>query len=157
MSWDVSDSLTIRSLTGYRDLEILLPGLQRIVQLQRGRTAPFLFRSASTADDIDMDQFSQELQFIGSAFDDKVTYTPTSTISARTARDEGGVRADPGVRVSRVTADTSRRVKVAGDLRAVTWTPQSSTTGSISRSVRTHEDDRATRTTCACRLQGQSR
>jgi len=38
--------------------------------------APFLFPLGfQSDDDIDMDQFSQELQFIGSALDDKLTYT----------------------------------------------------------------------------------
>ena len=78
MTWDVSDSLTIRSLTGYRDLEMsFFQDYNESFNFNVGTyDAPFLFPLGfQSADDIDMDQFSQELQFIGSAFDDKLTYT----------------------------------------------------------------------------------
>jgi len=78
MSWDVSDSLTVRSLTGHRDLEMsFFQDYNESFNFNVGTyDAPFLFPLGfQSADDIDMDQFSQELQFIGSAFDDKVTYT----------------------------------------------------------------------------------
>jgi iron complex outermembrane receptor protein len=78
MTWDVSDSLTIRSLTGYRDLEMFFyQDYNESFNFNAGTyDAPFLFPLGfQSNDDIDMDQFSQEFQFIGSALDGDLTYT----------------------------------------------------------------------------------
>jgi iron complex outermembrane receptor protein len=78
LSWDVSDALTIRSLTGYRDLEMFFfQDYNESFNFNAGTVdAPFLFPLGfQSDDDIDMDQFSQELQFVGSALDDRLTYT----------------------------------------------------------------------------------
>lgn len=66
-SWDVSDDVTIKSITGYRKLR------NRTMQdYHSGVFGPFpLFR---TAFDSSQDQFSQELQLIGSAFDKRLEY-----------------------------------------------------------------------------------
>ncbi|MGE0437708.1 MAG: TonB-dependent receptor [Steroidobacteraceae bacterium] len=64
LSWDVNDDLTLKSLTGYRDIDT--------IYFQDYAEAFFVgFRST---DDIRTHQFSQELQAVGSLFDGRVNY-----------------------------------------------------------------------------------
>jgi len=64
VEWEISESLTLRSLTGWRDLDS---------QMSRdGDGSPF--RVAQFADDLQQEQFSQELQLLGSAFDGRLDW-----------------------------------------------------------------------------------
>ncbi|GFM28815.1 TonB-dependent receptor [Novosphingobium sp. PY1] len=66
-SWDVSDSLTVKSITGYRKLRN-----QTMQDYHSGIFGPFpVFR---TAFDSSQKQFSEELQLIGSGLDDRLEY-----------------------------------------------------------------------------------
>lgn len=67
MSWDVSDDLTIRSLTGYRKLDNLTR--QNYMTGVYGSDPLFL-----TQFDQSQKQWSEELQLIGSAFDRQLEY-----------------------------------------------------------------------------------
>lgn len=64
LTWDVNDALTLRSLTGYRDVETVFT---------QDYADAFLagFRSH---DDINAHQFSQELQALGTVLDDRLDY-----------------------------------------------------------------------------------
>jgi iron complex outermembrane receptor protein len=64
LTWDVNDALTLKSLTGYRDVKSIF---------YQDYADSFLagFR---TFDDVRFHQFSQELQAIGSIFDDRLDY-----------------------------------------------------------------------------------
>lgn len=64
LSWEVSESLTLRSLTGYRDV-------QTEWSQDYGDTFFVGFR---TLDDVEFNHFSQELQVLGTALDDRVDY-----------------------------------------------------------------------------------
>ncbi|MBV6416010.1 MAG: Vitamin B12 transporter BtuB [Steroidobacteraceae bacterium] len=64
LSWNVNDALTLKSLTGYRDINT--------IYFQDYAEAFFVgFRSQ---DNIHSHQFSQELQAVGSMLDDRVKY-----------------------------------------------------------------------------------
>ncbi|MCC2600876.1 TonB-dependent receptor [Sphingopyxis yananensis] len=67
-SWDVSDSVTIKSLTGYRKLSNNT--YQDYLTGAIGNVNPFFV----TGFDQKQKQFSEELQVIGSLFDDQVEY-----------------------------------------------------------------------------------
>jgi iron complex outermembrane receptor protein len=64
LTWDVNDALTLKSLTGYRDVKSIF---------YQDYADSFLagFR---TFDDVRFHQFSQELQALGSLFDDRLDY-----------------------------------------------------------------------------------
>jgi iron complex outermembrane receptor protein len=64
LSWDVNDSLTLKSLTGYRDVKTLYSQ----------DYAETFFVGFRSFDDIRFHQFSQELQALGSVFDDRLDY-----------------------------------------------------------------------------------
>ncbi len=64
LSWEVSDALTLRSLTGYRDLSVAY-------YQDYAETFWVGFRSL---DDIQSHQFSQELQAVGSALDGRLDF-----------------------------------------------------------------------------------
>lgn len=63
-NWEVTDGLTIKSITAYRTSESISD--------RDGDGSPALILQPFTL--IDQKQFSQELQFLGSLFDDRVTY-----------------------------------------------------------------------------------
>ena len=67
IDWEVTDSLQLKSITAYRNTEQTadedLDGMEAVVI---GRLAP---------NNNDTDQYSQEFQLIGNAFDDRVNYT----------------------------------------------------------------------------------
>jgi iron complex outermembrane receptor protein len=78
LSWDLSENVTLRSLTGYRDLEMFFyQDYNESFNFNVGTwDAPFLFPLGfQSDDDIEMDQFSQEFQIVGSALDGNLTYT----------------------------------------------------------------------------------
>jgi iron complex outermembrane receptor protein len=64
LSWEISDALTLKSLTGYRDVKSIF---------YQDYADSFLagFR---TFDDVRFHQFSQELQALGTIFDDRLDY-----------------------------------------------------------------------------------
>jgi iron complex outermembrane receptor protein len=64
LSWDVSDNLTIKSLTGYR----------KLTSSFYQDYAESFFVNFTTDDLIKNHQFSQEFQFIGSALNDRIKY-----------------------------------------------------------------------------------
>jgi len=69
LTWDISDALTIKSLTGYRELKV--DGYQDYAE-GLGTAAG---TNAITARDLINDHtFSQEFQFIGNALDDSIQY-----------------------------------------------------------------------------------
>jgi iron complex outermembrane receptor protein len=72
MVWD-TDLLQIKSITAYRDYESKLPGndLDGGAWTTDAGVALPMFQTAGNKD---QNQFSQELQFIGSAWDDRVDY-----------------------------------------------------------------------------------
>lgn len=64
LSWEVSDALTLRSLTGYRDISTIY----------YQDYAETFFVGFQSSDDIASDQFSQEFQALGTLFDGRVEY-----------------------------------------------------------------------------------
>lgn len=64
LEWDLNDDLTIKSITSYRDLD---------EQVHTSYGGVFGFGLITDAT-VEQEQLSQELQFIGSAFDDSVDY-----------------------------------------------------------------------------------
>jgi iron complex outermembrane recepter protein len=62
ISWDISDNLTLKSITGYREMEE--------TAIQNWSDTLFF----ATALDWETEAFSQELQLLGTAFDDKLNY-----------------------------------------------------------------------------------
>jgi iron complex outermembrane receptor protein len=70
LTWDVSDALTIKSLTGYRDLDWF--AFQDYVESFSGSSEfPVQY---TTNDQVNSHQFSQEFQFIGNALDNRIKY-----------------------------------------------------------------------------------
>ncbi len=67
INWEISDDLQFKSITGYRKTEQKadedLDGMEAVII---GRLAP---------EKNDTDQYSQEFQFIGEAFDNRINYT----------------------------------------------------------------------------------
>ncbi|SNS35175.1 iron complex outermembrane recepter protein [Sphingomonas laterariae] len=66
-TWDVADSLTLKSITGYRKLDN-----QTYQNYHSGVLGPFALLDSSSL--IHQDQFSQEFQAVGDAFDDRLRY-----------------------------------------------------------------------------------
>jgi iron complex outermembrane receptor protein len=64
VEWEISDSLTLRSLTGWRDLDSEMS--------RDGDGSPF--RVAQFADDLQQQQLSQEFQLLGSVLDDRLDW-----------------------------------------------------------------------------------
>lgn len=64
LTWDVSDTLTLRSLTGYRDISTI----------QYQDYAEAFLVGFQSKDDIAAHQYSQELQALGSLFDGRLQY-----------------------------------------------------------------------------------
>lgn len=110
MTWDVNDNLTIKSLTGYRKLNSdYFQDYAEAFEL-----------SFTSRDLINSHQFSQELQFIGNALDNRLQY-----VAGLYYFSEGGSHEEeqvfngsafPGFYV---TADTKSQAAFA----QVTWTP----------------------------------
>ena len=74
INWQVNDDLTLRSITAYRDLDSYvyqdyMSGDRLVTGAPRPNT-PFWIDS-----DVDQDQFSQEFQLLGGAWDDQIEYT----------------------------------------------------------------------------------
>ncbi|WP_313809158.1 TonB-dependent receptor [Sphingobium sp.] len=67
VSWDVSDDLTVKSITGYRRLNSF-----EYQDYHSGVAGPFPFFTVS--DTVNQEQFTQELQLIGTAFDKRLKY-----------------------------------------------------------------------------------
>ena len=67
VNWDINDRLQFKSITAYRNTEQTadedLDGMEAVII---GRLAP---------ENNDTDQYSQEFQFLGNAFDERVNYT----------------------------------------------------------------------------------
>lgn len=63
--WDVNDTITIKSITAYREVDASFG--------RDGDGSPFTFRE--TQDNVDQSQFSQEFQLTGSAFEGRLNYT----------------------------------------------------------------------------------
>jgi iron complex outermembrane receptor protein len=66
VSWDISDNLTIKSISGYREMDTHY--------YQDYLDSAFIAFGYKTDDDIGSRQWSQEFQFVGSAFDERVEY-----------------------------------------------------------------------------------
>ena len=64
LAWNVNDALTLKSLTGYRDLSVTY----------NQDYAEAFFVGFRSLDDIRSHQFSQELQAVGSALDGRIEY-----------------------------------------------------------------------------------
>lgn len=64
VEWDVNDALTIKSLTGYRELDS---------DAQQDYAEAFGF-PLTTQNIVQQHQFSQEIQFLGSVLDDRIKY-----------------------------------------------------------------------------------
>ncbi len=64
LSWDASDALTLKSLTGYRDIDVAY----------HQDYAETFFVGFRSLDDIRSHQFSQELQAMGSLLDGRIDY-----------------------------------------------------------------------------------
>ena len=64
LAWKINDALTLKSLTGYRDLSVAY----------NQDYAETFFAGFRSLDDIRSHQFSQELQALGSAFDGRIEY-----------------------------------------------------------------------------------
>jgi iron complex outermembrane receptor protein len=70
LAWDVSDTLTIKSITGYRDVDsrVYHDGTPTVA-------AAFGGRSINLNENwVEFDQFSQEIQFVGVALDERLEY-----------------------------------------------------------------------------------
>lgn len=111
LSWDVSDALTIKSLTGYRKLSF--HGYQDFVEVQGYPYA---------SDDLyKTHQFSQELQFIGDALDGSINY-----VGGLYYFEEGGSHEASATLVS-FHQQTYRHVGAQSKSKAafgqLTWTP----------------------------------
>lgn len=66
LSWELSDSLILKSISGYRELDTQY--------FQDYLDAAFVNSYYQTDDDIESRQWSQEFQFVGSAMDNRVEY-----------------------------------------------------------------------------------
>ncbi len=64
LSWEVNDALTLESLTGYRDIDTN----------SYQNYADVFFVGFRSVDNIDSDQFSQELRAVGNLFDGRINY-----------------------------------------------------------------------------------
>ncbi len=116
LSWDVNDALTLRSLTGYRDV-----GTKYYQDY-----ADSFFVGFRSFDDIQYHVFSQELQAVGSLFDDRIKY-----LAGLYYYDETG-RHFETVGISQMMAgapilNKERNVRAEAKSRAafaqMTWTP----------------------------------
>ena len=112
VTWDLSDALTIKSLTGYRKLT---------AQQYQDYAEAIGGSEFNTLGGYSDHQFSQEFQFIGSLLDDAINY-----VAGLYYYDEGGSH-DMTVVVPAYSANTMRRVKASSKSEAaygqLTWTP----------------------------------
>ena len=115
MTWDVSDALTLKSLTGYRDVK-------RIFYQDYADSFQVGFR---TFDDVRFHQFSQELQALGTLFNDR-RRLPARPLLLQGGRESLRERADQGRSrgsifdplCARQGPRRPRGGRVQGDLRA---------------------------------------
>ena len=69
LTWDASDSLTVKSITGYRDVESFIEhDGTPTVNILGGNPASWSIR------DTQFEQFSQEIQILGELWDDQIEY-----------------------------------------------------------------------------------
>jgi iron complex outermembrane receptor protein len=120
LTWEISDALTLKSLTGYRDVK-------SIFYQDYADSFQVSFR---TFDDVRFHQFSQELQALGTLFDDRVDYLlglyyfdeSASHFENVLIRDIPSFDFDPLLRL-----DKDRDVHADAESQAifaqVTWTP----------------------------------
>lgn len=84
---EVSDNLSLRSITAYRDLQSTFG--------RDGDNTPYDFRH--TLDDIDQNQFSQELQLIGSLWDERLEFVVGGYYFSERAIDDAVITLASGV------------------------------------------------------------
>lgn len=106
LNWDISDSLTLRSLTGYRDLDSYI--YQDYVEI--------FFVPYTTIDTIVSRQVSQEFQVIGSALNDQLNYVG----GLYYFRESGHHREIIAQALDRFVKAESESAAIYGQL---TWTP----------------------------------
>lgn len=119
VAWDVSDALTIKSLTGYRKLN--WDAYQNFADALTA--APRVPLRITSEDLVHADQFSQEIQFLGSLSDLNLNY-----VAGLYYFKETGSHAAPQYITSPFGTNLSyRRVTADSDSKAVfgqlTWTP----------------------------------
>jgi iron complex outermembrane receptor protein len=130
LDWDVADTLTIKSLTGYREL-----------------TSHFLMNYAEafqygfrTDDLIRNYQFSQEFQFIGSALDEQIEYAAGLYYFQESGSHYEEAVAYDGVYVQDRWVDADSKSKAV--YAQVTWTPPMLDRLDLTLGGRYTEDDR---------------
>lgn len=118
LAWQVNDAITLKSLTGYRDLAVAYSQ----------DYAETFFVGFRSLDDIRSHQFSQELQAVGSAFDGRIDYVAGLYYFEESARHYQNVvitNALPGS--SPLLLETNRSVMAESRSEAafaqLTWTP----------------------------------
>ena len=120
LSWEVSDSLTLRSLTGYRDVT---------TEWSQDYGDSF-FVGFRTLDDVEFDHFSQELQALGTLFDDRIDYLvglyyfeeQGDHFQNLVIRDLPTFPFDPLLRLSK-DRDVSAEAESKAIFAQLTWTP----------------------------------
>jgi iron complex outermembrane receptor protein len=113
LAWQVSDALTLKSLTGYRDISSIY---------HQDYAETFYVGFAST-DDIDSHQFTQELQAVGSLLDGRLDFVAGLFYFEEQGRHlQHTIITAPGLLL-----DKNRYVQMESESRAafaqVTWTP----------------------------------
>ncbi len=118
LAWDVNDALTLKSLTGYRDLSVTY----------NQDYAEAFFVGFRSVDDIRSHQFSQELQAVGSALDGRIEYVAGLYYFEETARHFQNIvitNALPGSSPLLLNKDRSVEAdsKSQAAFAQLTWTP----------------------------------
>jgi len=117
LSWAVNDALTLRSLTGYRDIDTTF----------RTDYAEAMLVGFRTFDDIRSRQFSQELQAVGSALDGRIQYVAGLYWFEETSRHFQNVTITNPFPGDPLLLTKDRYVKAESESQAafaqLTWTP----------------------------------
>jgi len=87
IDWTVNDNLSVRSITAYREMEAFYAG--------DADSSPLSYQQ--TAQEQDQDQFSQEVQLIGSSMDDKLDWVLGAFYFDEFGRDVNAVRLASGL------------------------------------------------------------
>lgn len=115
LAWDVSDDLTIKSITGYRefDTSVFHDGTPTVAAAFGGLSINLSVR------DTEFEQFSQEVQFVGAALDDRLEYvTGLYYYEDDSVQDGEGQAVFPRAQDYTTSANTSRAI-----FTQLTYTP----------------------------------
>lgn len=142
LSWDITDSLTLKSLTGYRELD-WLAYMDYVESFAYVSGPSFIIPLIYQSDDlVRQHQFSQEVQMLGDTMDGRVEYLVGAFYSSESAShtQENRIPTFGTVSAKDVSAEAESRALYT----QVSWTPQMMDQRlKLSLGARYTEDDRS--------------